>query len=925
MLPISFAALAKKNLQNGESTNANVSAKKTSWADVADEEQQLEAEAAAVAVATATTTPPIREKSTSLNAKASVNGSGNINEDPEKENGTAEDNDGFEEVTSKHARREASRKEKEMRRKRGPILASRSEFANMQNTSNVQPQNTLPSSNSTTQAAAATQASSPSASRTFGLDRENSSGISFSAAAVKESNNNGSSTNSNNNSGGRRIDEQRMEKSWRAREDGSASNENENGEQANAAAANANASAANAATTVNGGAVAAEPAPLPKVNVWKVRQEQQQTGRESKAASPVSSSQKQTQQHEKHEKKSAPVTPMGSPTPRESQKNVEKASLTANEPQTPVKDQSEVNVVTKNESEKKKADEASTQNDSEDTASATASALTSAAPKKVWTVASQASPAATQKPTDSDTFVWPTLSAEPKSPQQTKEPNGQQNSATISSAPQQQQGSTLPVANTKVKAKWVQVPIEFSIAPPASVKEKESNRHNKSANGNSNRGHNSSSSASGAHIGSRSAAHSRHNSNNNNNGGGNGGGNSRNSGMRTNVGHTQTSNNSGGGGSGREGGFRGSVVGGFKADERRRSLSQPPPFAASLAAAEFMDNGKPATPGHNPAAAPYMPLAAVNGGTSPDTQVMGNTLEAAAAVAAPFVPSHPNDSGAFPSAAAADDDDKSQFTGLSGSSSAFYPTQPRSNTSASAGRAVPFAKFGAQRSSNNLNGGSFMNAQMAGSQHRSVSAFGGARMPMYRGGSAGAELYGVSQQQTGMFDNAMLINLVLSQMEYYFSDENLVKDVYFRMHMNDDGFVPLATIVKFNRVKKLTKDIAFLSEALNYSSFLCKDPTHTHVRRAYDWAQWTFNKEARDEYFANVQNNNTSGNNKFFAAAEQQQQQQQKQLNGEEDQQEQQQPEVFKMSTACSGEEKSANDEIEQSAEEIVVESGNVL
>ncbi|OCK78937.1 hypothetical protein K432DRAFT_279072, partial [Lepidopterella palustris CBS 459.81] len=43
--------------------------------------------------------------------------------------------------------------------------------------------------------------------------------------------------------------------------------------------------------------------------------------------------------------------------------------------------------------------------------------------------------------------------------------------------------------------------------------------------------------------------------------------------------------------------------------------------------------------------------------------------------------------------------------------------------------------------------------------------------------------------------------------EYYFSVDNLCKDMFLRKRMDSKGFVLLSVIAEFNRIKQLTPDI----------------------------------------------------------------------------------------------------------------------
>ncbi|KAJ1658750.1 hypothetical protein IWQ61_002063 [Dispira simplex] len=84
---------------------------------------------------------------------------------------------------------------------------------------------------------------------------------------------------------------------------------------------------------------------------------------------------------------------------------------------------------------------------------------------------------------------------------------------------------------------------------------------------------------------------------------------------------------------------------------------------------------------------------------------------------------------------------------------------------------------------------------------------------------------------------------VRHQVEFYFSVENLVKDVFFRSQMDEEGYVLLSLVANFNRVKALTTDMAVLREALESSAVL--DIADDKLRRKEDWQRWLLPKEVR--------------------------------------------------------------------------------
>jgi len=90
-------------------------------------------------------------------------------------------------------------------------------------------------------------------------------------------------------------------------------------------------------------------------------------------------------------------------------------------------------------------------------------------------------------------------------------------------------------------------------------------------------------------------------------------------------------------------------------------------------------------------------------------------------------------------------------------------------------------------------------------------------------------------------DPESLKQAVLKQIEYYFSVENLCKDLYLRTQMDEEGWIPLALIANFNRVKQLVTDTQQIIEIVQSSTFLeCKDEK---LRRKEDWKTWVLPKE----------------------------------------------------------------------------------
>ncbi|XP_076179410.1 la related protein isoform X2 [Ptiloglossa arizonensis] len=69
-------------------------------------------------------------------------------------------------------------------------------------------------------------------------------------------------------------------------------------------------------------------------------------------------------------------------------------------------------------------------------------------------------------------------------------------------------------------------------------------------------------------------------------------------------------------------------------------------------------------------------------------------------------------------------------------------------------------------------------------------------------------------------DTATLKEYIRNQIEYYFSEENLLRDFFLRRKMDAQGFLPITLIASFHRVQTLTTDVAFVIEAIMESDKL---------------------------------------------------------------------------------------------------------
>lgn len=109
--------------------------------------------------------------------------------------------------------------------------------------------------------------------------------------------------------------------------------------------------------------------------------------------------------------------------------------------------------------------------------------------------------------------------------------------------------------------------------------------------------------------------------------------------------------------------------------------------------------------------------------------------------------------------------------------------------------------------------------------------------------------YGMpTQMPPGMpaISQDQLLLAVQQQIEYYFSVQNLVKDVFLRSKMNDEGWISLHVIASFNRVRMLTPDLAMIMEALSGSTSVELSPDNLFLRPKQNFQQWVLPAAQRD-------------------------------------------------------------------------------
>lgn len=81
-----------------------------------------------------------------------------------------------------------------------------------------------------------------------------------------------------------------------------------------------------------------------------------------------------------------------------------------------------------------------------------------------------------------------------------------------------------------------------------------------------------------------------------------------------------------------------------------------------------------------------------------------------------------------------------------------------------------------------------------------------------------------------------LLAKIVNQIDYYFSNENLIKDAFLRLNMDQNGWVPVSLIAGFKKVMQLTDNIQLILEAVRSSTVV--EAQGDKIRRRNEWIRW---------------------------------------------------------------------------------------
>ena len=145
--------------------------------------------------------------------------------------------------------------------------------------------------------------------------------------------------------------------------------------------------------------------------------------------------------------------------------------------------------------------------------------------------------------------------------------------------------------------------------------------------------------------------------------------------------------------------------------------------------------------------------------------------------------------------------------------------------------------------------GRFSNGPSSGPSHLPSIHTDLANMSAYQPGAQGimsAIPYNPYEEHVTLFD------MVTMQMEYYFSLDNLCKDMFLRKHMDSQGWVFLSVLAGFNRIVALTTDlemiryVCFNSQKIELKPGQVWQDGRDRLRARDTWKSFVLNKDQRD-------------------------------------------------------------------------------
>ncbi|XP_043496954.1 la-related protein 1B-like [Polistes fuscatus] len=105
-------------------------------------------------------------------------------------------------------------------------------------------------------------------------------------------------------------------------------------------------------------------------------------------------------------------------------------------------------------------------------------------------------------------------------------------------------------------------------------------------------------------------------------------------------------------------------------------------------------------------------------------------------------------------------------------------------------------------------------------------------------------------------DSSILMQeFIRKQIEYYFSEENLLHDIYLRRKMDKEGFLPITLIASFHLIQSVTEDLSFVINSIAKSDKLELVQGYM-IRTRIDPFRWPLLDTAGNSTCTDTQNEN---------------------------------------------------------------------
>ncbi|CAM9165553.1 unnamed protein product [Ectocarpus sp. 13 AM-2016] len=118
----------------------------------------------------------------------------------------------------------------------------------------------------------------------------------------------------------------------------------------------------------------------------------------------------------------------------------------------------------------------------------------------------------------------------------------------------------------------------------------------------------------------------------------------------------------------------------------------------------------------------------------------------------------------------------------------------------------------------------------------------------YGGGYVGGATYYPTQANVGAesFEEqkAYMTNLAVRQIEFYFTVENLCRDIFMRSYMDEEGYIPIAFVANFPGVARFGVELEDITAGILASDTLQVDTENETMRMREGWEVWLLPNQA---------------------------------------------------------------------------------